>query len=87
MDQLRKRFDPKTATGVALIVATVFFLVSAVGIGLVVVMIRSHAGLAALDLKFARYGAAHASDSSNDRDEVHQHAGRAHQWSSCWPSL
>ena len=63
-DHLRKRFDPKTATGVALIVATVFFLVSAVGIGLVVVMIRSHAGLAALDLKFARYGAAHASHSA-----------------------
>src|SRR3954453_21522814 len=63
-DHLRKRFDPKTATGVALIIATALVLAAAVGIGLVVVMIRSHAGLAALDLKFAKYGAAHASHSA-----------------------
>ncbi|HEY4607834.1 MAG TPA: phosphatase PAP2 family protein, partial [Ilumatobacteraceae bacterium] len=60
-DHLRKQFDPKTATGVALIIATALVLASAVGIGLVVAMIRTHAGLAAWDLKFAKYGAQHAS--------------------------
>jgi len=64
VDHLRKRFDPKTATGVALIIATVLVLASAVGIGLVVAMIRTHAGLAAWDLKFANYGAQHASHSA-----------------------
>src|SRR3954464_10362057 len=63
-DHLRKQFDPKTATGVALIVATALVLASAVGIGLVGALIRTHAGLAAWDLKFAQYGAQHASHTS-----------------------
>src|SRR3954452_20346445 len=63
-DQLRKQFDPKTATGVALIIATALVLASAVGIGLGVAMIRTHAGLGAWDLKFANYGAQHASHSA-----------------------
>ena len=60
-DHFRKRFDPKTETGIALIIATTLVLGSAVGIGVVVAMIRTHQGLAALDLRFANYGAHNAS--------------------------
>jgi undecaprenyl-diphosphatase len=60
-DHFRKRFDPKTETGIALIIATTLVLGSTVGIGVVVAMIRTHQGLAALDLRFANYGAHNAS--------------------------
>ena len=60
-DHFRKRFDPKTETGIALIIATTLVLGSTVGIGVVVAMIRTHQGLAALDLRFAKYGAENAS--------------------------
>jgi membrane-associated phospholipid phosphatase len=63
-DHFRKRFDPKTETGVALIIGTSLVIAAAVGIGIVVAMIRTHAGLAALDLRFANYGAHHASSLS-----------------------
>jgi len=63
-DHVRKHFDPKTATGVALILATTFAVATAVGIGLVVAMIRSRTGLADWDLTFAKYGARHASHTS-----------------------
>ena len=59
-DHLRGRFDPKTETGVALIVATVVVGAAAVGIGVVIAMIRSKTGLAKYDIRLAQYGADHA---------------------------
>ena len=63
-DHFRKRFDPKTETGIALIIATALVLGATVGIGVVVAMIRTHQGLASLDLRFANYGAHNASHMS-----------------------
>jgi len=63
-DHFRKRFDPKTETGIALIIATTLVLAATVGIGVVVAMIRTHQGLASLDLRFANYGAHNASHMS-----------------------
>ncbi|HVE19906.1 MAG TPA: phosphatase PAP2 family protein [Ilumatobacteraceae bacterium] len=59
-DHLRRHFNPKTETGIALSVATSVVLAAGVGIGLVVAMIRSKSGLSSFDLRFARYGAQHS---------------------------
>jgi len=57
---LRRHYDPKKETGAALIVATALVLVGAAGVGVLLAMIHSHAGLARLDLRFAEFGASHA---------------------------
>jgi membrane-associated phospholipid phosphatase len=59
-DHLRRHFNPKTETGVALIVATIAVGAVAVGIGLVIAMIRSKTGLERYDIRLAQYGADHA---------------------------
>jgi undecaprenyl-diphosphatase len=60
---LRRHFDPKTGTGIALIIATVVVGAAAVGTGVLVTMIRSKTGLR-LDTWLAQYGSDHASASS-----------------------
>ncbi|MEO6125249.1 MAG: phosphatase PAP2 family protein [Ilumatobacteraceae bacterium] len=63
---LRQHFDPKTETGVALISATAVAAVAAVGVGVLAVMIREKFGLQSLDLRFAQYGADHATTFSTN---------------------
>ncbi len=57
----RRRFDPTTETGVALTVASIVVAVGAVGVGVVLAMIRAEFGLQVLDSRLARYGADHSS--------------------------
>lgn len=63
-DHLRRHFNPKTETGVALTAATALVVGAAVGIGVLIAMIRTRTGLEAFDLRFARYGAEHATSGS-----------------------
>lgn len=63
---LRRHFDPKTETGIALSFATAIVGAAVVGIGIVIAMIRTKTGLFPLDLRFARYGAQHATTTSTD---------------------
>lgn len=63
---LRRHFNPKTETGVALTVATAVVGAAAVGVGVLLAMIHNNVGLAELDGRLARYGAEHATASSTD---------------------
>jgi membrane-associated phospholipid phosphatase len=63
---LRHHFNPKTETGIALTVAVALVVGAAVGIGIVLAMIRNHFGLASWDLRLARFGAEHATTLSTD---------------------
>ena len=63
---LRHHFDPKTETGVALIIATAIVGVAAVAIGVLLAMIRTEFGIDSLDVRFARFGADHATAASTD---------------------
>ena len=61
---LRRHFDPKTETGVALITATAVVGAAAVGIGVLLAMIRTRLGVDSLDVRFARFGAEHATSAT-----------------------
>jgi membrane-associated phospholipid phosphatase len=63
---LRHHFDPKTETGVALIVASALVGAAAVGIGVLLAMIRTRFGLQSVDVRLARFGAEHATARSTD---------------------
>jgi membrane-associated phospholipid phosphatase len=63
---LRHHFNPKTETGVALITATAIVGAAAVGIGVLLAMIRTKFGVDSLDVRFARFGAEHATTASTD---------------------
>jgi len=63
---LRHHFNPKTETGVALIVATAVVGAAAVGIGVLLAMIRTKRGLQSVDVRLARFGAEHATAFSTD---------------------
>src|SRR6188474_3914424 len=63
---LRHHFDPKTETGLALILATVIVGAGAVGIGVLLAMIRTKSGVDSVDVRFARFGAEHATSVSTD---------------------
>ncbi len=63
---LRHHFNPRTETGVALIIATAVVGAAAVGIGVVLAMIRIEFGLESLDVRLARFGAEHATDWSTE---------------------
>ena len=65
-DHLRHHFNPKTETGIALTIATAVVGAAAVGIGIVIAMIRTKSGLSSFDLRFARFGAEHATTWSTD---------------------
>jgi membrane-associated phospholipid phosphatase len=60
--RLRGHFDPKTGTGIALTIATAAVGAAAVGIGVLVAMIRSKTGVERFDIRLAQYGADHATD-------------------------
>ncbi len=63
---LRHHFDPRTETGVALIIATAVVGAAAVGIGVLLAMIRTRFGLQSVDVRLARFGAEHATSWSTD---------------------
>jgi undecaprenyl-diphosphatase len=65
-DHLRHHFNPKTETGIALSAATAVVAAAAVGIGVVIAMMRSKTGLQSFDVRFAQYGADHATTWSTD---------------------
>ena len=61
---LQDRRDPVRLTGLALTVAISLIALGGAGIGILLAMVRTQSGLAAWDLAFARFGAAHASGPS-----------------------
>jgi membrane-associated phospholipid phosphatase len=63
---LRHHFNPKTETGVALIAATAVVGAAAVGVGVLLAMIRTKSGLQSVDVRLARFGADHATAFSTD---------------------
>ena len=63
---LRHHFNPKTETGVALIAATAVIGAAAVGVGVLLAMIRTKSGLQSVDVRLARFGAEHATAFSTD---------------------
>ncbi|MEO7398861.1 MAG: phosphatase PAP2 family protein [Ilumatobacteraceae bacterium] len=65
-DHLHHHFDPTKETGVALIAATAIVAAAAVGIGILLALIRSKFGLRSVDFRLARYGAIHATDWSTE---------------------
>ena len=63
---LRRHFNPRTETGVTLTIAAGFVVAAAVGIGILLAMIRTKFGLQSVDAKLARFGADHATSFSTD---------------------
>jgi undecaprenyl-diphosphatase len=63
---LRRRFDPRRATGLALTVALVLIFLTALVFGVVADMVTTHTGLYRFDAGAAAFGAAHATDRSTD---------------------
>jgi undecaprenyl-diphosphatase len=61
---LRSRGDPAALTGLALTIALVLVLAGGVAVGALFVMAQHNVGLAHYDMSAARWGAAHATDSS-----------------------
>lgn len=57
---LRSRLDPATETGLLLSAAVGIVVVSASTFGVILEMVRTNRGLAAFDLRFATWGANHA---------------------------
>ncbi len=57
---LRARVDPETATGLALTLALFAVLAAAVVVGVLVAMIRRHAGIVNIDVAVTRWAATHA---------------------------
>ena len=63
---LKDRLDPTKATGLVLTVALVLVVGGGIGIGILLAMIRTNAGVARWDLRLARFGAEHATQFSTD---------------------
>jgi membrane-associated phospholipid phosphatase len=63
---LKARLDPTKATGLVLTVALVLVIGGGIGIGVLLAMIRTNAGVARWDLGLARFGAEHATQFSTD---------------------
>ncbi len=63
---LRRHYDPKTETGVALAAATALVAVAAAGIGIVLALVRSKFGVESVDVRLAQYGARNATPWSTD---------------------
>jgi undecaprenyl-diphosphatase len=62
----RARMNPAEATGFALTAFATVLVVCAVGIGILLLMIRENAGPARLDLRLAEFASQHATDMSTD---------------------
>jgi hypothetical protein len=58
---LQARADPAVLTGLALSALSLVTIVAGAGLGVLLVMIRVHAGLASFDMRIAEFGADHAS--------------------------
>jgi undecaprenyl-diphosphatase len=63
---LRARLDPTKATGLVLTVALALVIGGGIGIGVLLAMIRTNAGMARWDVRLARFGAEHATKFSTD---------------------
>lgn len=63
---IRSRLDPGQATGLLLTVALSAVLAGIVGVGLLILMIDHHTGLARYDLSAARWGATNATSTSTN---------------------
>jgi membrane-associated phospholipid phosphatase len=63
---LRRRFDPRRATGLALTVALLLIFLAAVAFGQVADMVTSRTGLYEFDASAARWGAEHATRTSTE---------------------
>jgi membrane-associated phospholipid phosphatase len=57
---LRRHYDPKSETGVALIAASAAVVLGAVAVGVLLTMVRENLGFARWDSSLARFGAEHA---------------------------
>ncbi|MGD9703039.1 MAG: phosphatase PAP2 family protein [Acidimicrobiia bacterium] len=64
--RLRRHFDPSTETGLALVVATTVFAATAVGVGVLLAMLRAKTGLESVDVALARFGARQATAQSTE---------------------
>lgn len=58
--QLRADEEPRRTTGLALTTAAVTLAVGAFGVGVLLLMVRTDTGFARFDLRFAQFGADHA---------------------------
>src|SRR5258706_4801527 len=63
---LKARLDPTKATGLVLTVALVLVVGGGIGIGVLLAMIRTNAGVARWDIRLARFGADHPTTFSTD---------------------
>ncbi len=63
---LRHHFNPKTETGIALTIAVTLVVGAAVGIGILLAMIRTRLGLASWDMRLARLGAENETTATTD---------------------
>jgi undecaprenyl-diphosphatase len=63
-EALRHPLNPERTTGVALAGALAVVIAAAIGVGVMVVMVRTNIGLARWDAKAADWGARHATDAS-----------------------
>jgi len=61
---LRRHIDPAAATSLVLTVAVAVLVAVVTAVGLLLLMVRTHSGLASWDLAFARWGAEHATRAS-----------------------
>ena len=65
-DHFRRHFDPRTETGIALSIASTVVVAAAVGIGVILALVRTRFGVTSFDLRLARYGAHRATPLSTD---------------------
>jgi undecaprenyl-diphosphatase len=63
---LKARLDPTKATGLVLTMALALVIAGGIGIGILLAMIRTNAGMARWDVSLARFGADHATKFSTD---------------------
>jgi membrane-associated phospholipid phosphatase len=62
----RRRFDPKTATGLALVVGMLIVVLGGALVGVLAYLVRSHSGLQDIDNSVAPWGATHATAFAHD---------------------
>ncbi|MET0628070.1 MAG: phosphatase PAP2 family protein [Acidimicrobiia bacterium] len=63
---VRRHFDPKTATGLALVAGMLVVVVGGALVGVLAYLVRSHSGLQDIDNSVAPWGATHATAFAHD---------------------
>jgi membrane-associated phospholipid phosphatase len=63
---VRRRFDPKTATGLALVAGMLVVVIGGALVGVLAYLVRSHSGLQDIDNSVAPWGATHATAFAHD---------------------